>query len=980
MKKIKALIFVTLIFASFGFINKSHAATSIRYNWQIPSVWTKGGSPYIISFDAIARKRITIEPGVVVKFTPSGGLYAPYGASIKGTAEEKIYFTSIKDDSVGGDTNNDGDRTKPNKGDAHELSFSDNYDLEIENVKISYMNWGLSVSRYTSGYGYLPGNVTIKDIEVSDCFRGISIGNAYPVIENSLIINNSIGIKAYNDLQFYKFARINNNRIFNNIIGVSTEIKYFNHCPIDRELCFDFRNNWWGDKNGPYYKATYNSLEKDNINTLGNAVEGNGVSFSPWLGKDPTIPDLGCQENCFSNVMFLPGIKASRLYKKDLLGGEDKLWVPNFFGNDLEDLALDENGESINNVYTRDALDEVAVPLVGGNIYKSFLQKLANLKENGIINDYESFAYDWRQNVEDIAKNGTPYEGATKSAVDDIVKLAQSSKSEKVTIIAHSNGGLLAKAIMLELEEKGLVGKVDKIVMVGTPQMGTPLATLSLLYGYDESALLETLISREDSRNLAENMPGVYGLLPSNEYFNRIENPFITFASENTRYKKYADAYGEHISDSQEFFDFLSGKEGREKPDSGELEKENNLNENLLAQAKEMHERLDNWIPPEGVKVIQIAGWGLDTVRGVKYTEKEKFDCYMADSKIPSCIGMGEYEPIYEPEFTVDGDEVVVTPSALMMSGNENVERYWVDLNAHNDAWSNFDRIHKDILESNALIKFIDQVIREDYYKEFEYISNIKPVNNDVKKSLRMSLYSPLDIHLYDEKGNHTGPKKILIDGKEKTVFEEGILNSYYYQFGDRKYVGFQENQNIKVIMDGYALGSYTLKLEEVQIGSDGETIISKKEFLNLPTTENTKAEFNVPVLGLSEMGNLEADMDGDGKNEYELNGKEGEKIELPVTLKMITGNIDHLAKLGFIKNEKTQEFLQIKVKELMHIEDMVEKMDKKDNNNPKENQLELFNKKTGDLVGFIEGKLSDDMTQIAQDILIKDLKSVKIE
>lgn len=971
--QLRISIVFLVMFISFCFAYDTKAAGPTIINEDIVSEthWGAEGGPYIIYKRIKVNAPLIIEPGVVVKFKDGLDINLLINSDFSaiGTEDKRIVFTSTCDQTIS-ETKEYCSSRWVSRGDWVGINIFDNLNkIEFKNVIISYAISGISYKKTI--IGSTPNALIVKNSEIRNCSSsGIILGNVFATIEYNKIHDNSYGI--FFEGEGYPNPRIKNNAIYNNrTAGLST--LYYPNTPVDA------RYNWWGDASGPKYYDAYHP-ERSNPDGIGNKIVGQKVEFDPWLGKDPTIEDPGCQENCYSNVMFLPGIKASRLYKTGSLGTEDRLWVPNFFGSDMEDLALDDNGSSINNVYTKDVLDEVAIPTVGGNIYKSFLQKLSDLKEQKVINDYESFAYDWRQDVEDVAQNGTSYKGEVKSAVDDLVKLAENSKSEKVTIVAHSNGGLLAKAIMIELEKKGLANKVDKIIMVGTPQMGTPLSMLSLLYGYDESALLGTLISREDARVLAENMPGAYGLLPSSEYFSRSENPFITFASENTRYKKFSDAYGQHISNPQEFFDFLAGTEGRTNPDSDEVEKENNLNEKLLAQANEMHARLDNWTPPEGIKVIQIAGWGLDTVSGVKYSEKEKYNCYMADSKIPSCIGMGEYEPIYEPEFTVDGDEVVVTPSALMMSGSENVEKYWVDLKSNN-RFISINRKHKDLAEINSVLLFIDNVIKNDYQVLPEFIEKERPSNyENSKPELRMSLYSPLDIHLYDEKGNHTGPRKITVDGHEKTVFETRIPNSYYYQYGDRKYVGFPEGQDMHISMEGYAIGTYTLKLDEVQVTDDGEKILSNVEFSNLPTTENAKVDFDIPSNGLTEMTKLKADLDGDGKNEYELDGKEGEKIELPITLEMISANIDHLAKLGYIKNEKTKDFLQVKLKELMHIENMVKKMDKKENDNPAENQLELFDKKVTDLIGFIEGKLDDDMSKIAQDILIKDLKSVKIK
>ncbi|HRY82977.1 MAG TPA: hypothetical protein P5099_03930 [Candidatus Moranbacteria bacterium] len=624
------------------------------------------------------------------------------------------------------------------------------------------------------------------------------------------------------------------------------------------------RNNWYGNPLGPKVAPDY---------LLGGEKIIGDYTLDGW--STTRFNDV-CTD-CASNVMFLPGIKASKLYKNGMLGTEDQLWPPNYGGNDVEDLILNENGESVNEVYTKEVIEEVGVPVVGGNIYKTFVNDLDDWKNSGVINDYNIFAYDWRQNVEDIAENGTPYSNEIKSAITILNSLSESSKSKKVTIIAHSNGGLLAKAIMLELDNQGLSDKVDKIVFVGTPQMGTPISILSMLYGYDESALFGTLISQSEARTFAENMPGAYSLLPSKEYFNRAENSLISFLSLQTRYKNFIDAYGEKINSFDEFKDFLLGKiDGREKPEGNEVEKENVLNEDLFNQAIETHERLDNWTPPVNVEVIQIAGWGLDTISGVDYTEKEEVECGSESDngiEIRYCEKKGKFSPIYEPKFTVDGDAVVVTPSALMFSDAANIKKYWVDLWSYDDLFHT-RKEHKDIFEVESLQQFLSNIITNKY-KELPLPENIKdnrpnPDGYDNAKSrLRMALYSPLNIHLYDNAGNHTGPKTITIDGGTKTIFEEGIPNSYYYQFGDQKYVGVPSGEHIQMKMDGYDSGAYTLKIEEVKVTESGDEIISHTTFANLPVSSETTVTLDIPQTGLENLSNLQADYDGDGANDY---------------------------------------------------------------------------------------------------------------
>ena len=76
---------------------------------------TKQNNPYILSGTVIvpAGKTLTINPGTVVKAKPGATLQVVGTLTSVGTSSEPVPFTSFKDDSLWGDTNDDGNATSP---------------------------------------------------------------------------------------------------------------------------------------------------------------------------------------------------------------------------------------------------------------------------------------------------------------------------------------------------------------------------------------------------------------------------------------------------------------------------------------------------------------------------------------------------------------------------------------------------------------------------------------------------------------------------------------------------------------------------------------------------------------------------------------------------------------------------------------------------------------------------------------------------
>jgi hypothetical protein len=109
------------------------------------TTWTLASSPYVLdgSVTVAAGVTLTIEPGVIVKFNGAARELRIDGTlSAAGTSASPIVFTSLQDDSVGGDTGGDGPTSGSNSGQWHDIYLWNGGHATLSYVDVRYGGYG----------------------------------------------------------------------------------------------------------------------------------------------------------------------------------------------------------------------------------------------------------------------------------------------------------------------------------------------------------------------------------------------------------------------------------------------------------------------------------------------------------------------------------------------------------------------------------------------------------------------------------------------------------------------------------------------------------------------------------------------------------------------------------------------------------------------------------------------------------------------
>jgi len=226
--------------------------------------------------------------------------------------------------------------------------------------------------------------------------------------------------------------------------------------------------------------------------TTGLQTRGGAAGALFGFPAAPVPPDLTLPE-----IVLLHGITDCHL--ANTVGGRrNRIWLDFmelFKGSFIRDLPLQADGVS----------DQPGVNLEpDGHVAKKYDQALAAWTAAGFRN--RVFCYDWRRDVASAADH----------LYTTLSNLPSVKAGEKVVLVAHSMGGLVAAA--LASRKADWENLVHHCIFVGSPLGGSysvPMTVLGHSPSFQQMDRLSILDSLEDFQRMAASFPGLIDMLPN---------------------------------------------------------------------------------------------------------------------------------------------------------------------------------------------------------------------------------------------------------------------------------------------------------------------------------------------------------------------------------------------------------------------------------------------------------------------------------
>lgn len=473
---------------------------------------------------------------------------------------------------------------------------------------------------------------------------------------------------------------------------------------------------------------------------------------------------------------------------------------------------------------------------------KPRLNYTAQLIEDFKTQNYEegqtlfTFPYDWRKDLSEIASQNLT------GQIDYILsQTAAGQAAGKVDIIAHSQGGLVVKSLLQQLPQYQT--KINKLIFVGTPHLGAPKAAKALLYGDSMGVDFWGMgLDPEEVKRISRNMPAIYELLPSQAYF-----------AHTTGYL----GVGERLnSDTPVMHVKTLGF-----AESQQYLKDQNLNAGLLDKAQAFHTpEFDNLnLQNSGISIYNFVGCQAATVSKIIKKPDGNFNL----------------------DYTA-GDETVPLFSADNLPG---ATTFYALSGSHAQMLTQ-PGVREQILNIIAGTNFSTQ-------------GKITPFVSDcVFNGHKISVHSPVTLHIYDELGNHVGP---TVDGG----FDYGILGVAYDVIDHEKFAFLPAGLTYQIKLLATDQGSFDFYSTKIH----GGQAAGGAYYRQVPVLSGSVATLAIGSTDNAPI-NLDTDADGDIDQTFNpsaiLDANQSEDTSPPVSSAVLTG---FSGSAGFYRSDVKLEF-----------------------------------------------------------------------
>jgi hypothetical protein len=224
-----------------GFLINSNPLANLTLSDTIPYIFN--------SLTLNSTNTLTLNPGVVVKFVNQVSLIIDGTLNVKGTTSTNpVYFTSLQDDSVGGDTNNDGTTTSAATGDWGTI--------HLDGGSSSTLNYAMV------RYGGHWDGVTNADVYMG--------GGKLTVWHSTIASSSNYGIQVTSGTLTIASSTLRGD-------GTTSTLAIFNSTNMSSSVTA--KQNYWNASSGPYNATGHSTGTGDGVD--------DHVNFVPWLTSVP---------------------------------------------------------------------------------------------------------------------------------------------------------------------------------------------------------------------------------------------------------------------------------------------------------------------------------------------------------------------------------------------------------------------------------------------------------------------------------------------------------------------------------------------------------------------------------------------------------------------------------------------------------------------------------------------------------------------